>query len=89
MKILFFISIFSFVATTQKREAPTYEDGFKTIDVYNQGSKKLTIIVDFLYDKASLDGDSSLNNEFNRIDTINLMPGGSEKFITPIPQVDS
>lgn len=89
LKVLFVISIFSFVATTQKRGAPTYEDGFKSIDVYNQGPKKLTVIIDFLYDKASLHVDSSLNNEFNRLDTINLLPGRSERFITPIPQVDS
>lgn len=89
LKVFFLISLFSFVATTQKRGAPTYEDGFKSIDIYNQSTKKLTIIVDFLYDKASLDGDSSLNNEFNRIDTINLIAGGSERFITPIQQVDS
>ncbi len=88
-KLLFGLSLFAFVATTQKKDAPTYEDGFKSIDVYNQGSKKLKLIVDFKYSEQLLKEDSPLNNEFNRIDTLDLPAGGSERIITPILQVDS
>ncbi|MCX2476366.1 hypothetical protein OQZ33_18675 [Pedobacter sp. MC2016-05] len=88
-KALLFASLFGFVATTQKRDAPSYEDGFKSIDIYNQGDTKLIAIVDFRYSNASIIQDSSLNNEFNCIDTVMLLPGRSERFITPIIQVDS
>jgi hypothetical protein len=88
-KALLVVSLFSFVATTQKRDAPSYEDGFKSIDIHNQGDKKLIAIVDFRYSNANIIQDSSLNNEFNRVDTLTLLPGSSERFITPIPQVNS
>ena len=89
LKALAFISLFGFVATTQKRDAPSYIDGYKPIDIYNQGAKKLTAIVSFQYSSAIINKESSLNNEFNRIDTLALQPGGSERFITPITLVDS
>lgn len=88
-KFLFLISIFSFVATTQKRDAPTRQDNFKSIDITNQGNKKLTAIIHFEYPAVILKKDSTLNNEFNRNDTVSLMPGKSERIITPIMMGDS
>jgi len=83
------VSLFSFVATTQKRDPPTYEEGFKTITIHNQGNKELIAIINFSYTAAEMSKDSSLNNEFSRSDTLKVPAGAYENFITPIRRVDS
>jgi len=88
-RLLYFTSLLAFVATTQKREKPAYGDDFKTIDILNQGNKKLTAVIEFKYAASMLQKDSSLNNEFNRNDTIELASGASQRLILPIKLGDS
>lgn len=97
LKFLFSISVFSFVATTQKRDAPTIEEEFKSIDIYNQGIESLYVIIDFKYSDAEIAADTSMFNShdtlrngiikrYNRIDTVKVSPGANERIITPIFQ---
>lgn len=84
IRLIALVSVFAFVATTQEKQKPTYEESFKSIDFQNQGTHRLTVIVNFKYSKVELAGDSSLDNEFNLIDTLNLAAGGYETITTPI-----
>ncbi|MFD2284789.1 hypothetical protein GJU39_12400 [Pedobacter petrophilus] len=85
IRFIALISIFAFVATTQERQQPTYEEDFKTIDLYNQSVHQLTVVVNFKYSDVELAGDTSLDNEFNRIDTLKLASGSYNTVRTPIP----
>ena len=77
------LSIFSFVATTQEK-APTYQDEFKWINFQNQGTQQLIVIVNFKYSNTEITADTTLNNEFNRIDTLRISSGNYGTFRTPI-----
>lgn len=91
IKVIMGVSLFSFVATTQKREfrEPTYEDGFKKISLLNLYNEPVTAIINFKYSKKELANDTSLNNKFNRLDTISIKNMENYEFITPIKYGDS
>ncbi len=84
IRLVALISVFAFVATTQEKQGPPYEENFKTIDLYNQSAHQLTVIVNFKYSEVELAGDTSLDNEFNRIDTLKLASGSYNTVRTPI-----
>lgn len=91
LKFMVCISLFSFVATTQKRiyQEPTYEDGFKKINILNLYDGSVIAIINFKYTEKDLALDTSLNNKFNRLDTLRIMAKENKEFITPIKFGDS
>jgi len=55
LKLIFLISCFSFVATTQKPRPETFEDGFRYLNLKNESDKKVVILVDFKFSENEIE----------------------------------
>jgi hypothetical protein len=54
LKIIFLLSCFSFIATTQPPEAETYEDGFLYLCLTNESDKKIIALINFKFSENEI-----------------------------------
>jgi len=55
LKLIFLLSCFFFVATTQKPRPETFEDGFRYLNLKNESDKKVVILVDFKFSENEIE----------------------------------
>ncbi|MCC9062041.1 hypothetical protein [Flavobacterium piscisymbiosum] len=55
LKLIFLLSCFFFVATTQKPRPETFEDGFRYLNLKNESDKKVVIVVDFKFSENEIE----------------------------------
>jgi hypothetical protein len=54
LKLIFFLSCFSFVATSKPQEAETFEDGFLNLYLNNRSDQKITVLINFKFSENEI-----------------------------------